>query len=78
MNIEKFEIQPPNLRGRPASYTFETLNPGEKMTLPITGPSQDHRKRVTYALHYFKKSNGFTWQSAVRIEGSNIVVYRIN
>lgn len=78
MEIEKFEVSPANLRGRPASYPFEKLNPGEKMTIPIEGATQDHRKKVTYALYYYKKQNGFDWHSAVRIEGLNIVVYRIN
>jgi hypothetical protein len=78
MEIEKIEELPVNLRGRPASYPFEKLNPGEKLLIPIDGDKQDHRKKVTYALYYHKKSNNCLWQSAVRVEGINIVVYRIN
>lgn len=78
MEIEKFDDAPANLKGRPASYSFEKLQPGEKLIIPIDGEIQDHRKKVTYALYYFKKANGFIWHSAVRIEGINIVVYRIN
>ncbi len=78
MNIEKFEDPPANLRGRPALYPFEKLLPGEKLLIPIDGDTQEHRKKVTYALYYYKKANALLWQSAVRIEGINIVVYRIN
>lgn len=78
MEIEKFEVSPANLRGRPASYPFEKLNPGEKMLIPIEGNTQEHRKKVTYAIYYYKKQNSFKWHTAVRIEDNNIVVYRIN
>lgn len=78
MNIEKFDISPVNLKGRPASYSFDKLNPGEKLSIPIDGDKQDCRKKVTYALSYYKRSNSIIWHSAVRIEGENIVVYRIN
>ncbi len=82
MHIENAEIIPSKLRGRPPFYPFSGLNPGQRLIIPVPENElpgiQNHRKRATYAIYNYKKSNTLKWVTLVRVEGNNIVVYRLS
>lgn len=78
MIIEKAEKMPTKSKGRPVEYPFNNLEPGLKLTIECLKDHQVKRKSVSSAINYYKRSNKLTWNTAVRVEGNNIVVYRLN
>jgi hypothetical protein len=65
--------------GRPNTYPFHNLKPGEEITIPVG--KDDHSKyramRVSTALTGWKKRNNATdWKTAVRSTDDAVIVFR--
>lgn len=71
-----------NIRGRDNKYPFKELRIGSCMTFPPPDSEipniSKFRSRISTALYQWKKYNGHKWKTAVRIEGENVLVYRIS
>lgn len=77
MKIEDTELPDEIRRGRPIIYPFADILPAQKLTIPGNEDLPAHRLSVHNAFNYFKKSNALEWTASVRIEGNNIVIYRL-
>lgn len=78
MKIEKVDIIPDDIKGRPSRYPFRDLTPGHKLIIPIEPDNLfAQRNKIGSAIYQFKKQNRLDWKTAVRVEGDNICVYRI-
>jgi len=72
-------LPPDDLKGgRPTIYPFIDLNPNQRLIIPGKDDLPAHRLSVQNAFNIFKKKNNFDWTATVRIEGENIVIYRIS
>lgn len=66
-------------RGRPSRYPFDKLEPGFMIKIKIeqTGDKSSELRKISSSLCHYKKRTGESWESACRIVGNFIHVYRL-
>ncbi len=81
MSIENCTNLPEKSIGRPLSYPFGELKPGQMLTVKPGDYNltlKELRQKIASSLFHFKRNNGHTWDSAIRTKNGNIIVYRLN
>lgn len=66
--------------GRPNKYPFAKLKPGEMITFEALHDETPvaASRRASTALTNWKRRHGATWNSAVRISGNEVRIFRFN